>query len=188
MKEAGPAPASFVFAPKIPVLQAFGAFRQRSGTAADGGGEGAEGTALNGRHIMRFIKPAAVAMALTVGAVSFATSAQADHRRHHRIDPGAAAVIGIFGLAAGAMLSGALSQPRYHHGPRYHHEPRRYHQPRYYHQPRVYAPPPPPAPVYYNRPAPWTPAWYAYCDARYRSFNPTTGHFLGYDGHYHFCR
>ncbi|PLW77268.1 BA14K family protein [Cohaesibacter celericrescens] len=39
-----------------------------------------------------------------------------------------------------------------------------------------------------GRPAPWTRAWYRYCDARYRSFNPRTGYFRGYDGRRHFCR
>jgi hypothetical protein len=36
--------------------------------------------------------------------------------------------------------------------------------------------------------APWSPAWYDYCSSRYRSFDPRTGYFLGYDGQYHFCR
>lgn len=34
----------------------------------------------------------------------------------------------------------------------------------------------------------WSPEWYRYCQNRYRSFNPRTGYFLGYDGEYHFCR
>jgi hypothetical protein len=45
-----------------------------------------------------------------------------------------------------------------------------------------------PAPVYYSRPAPWTPEWYDYCGDRYQSFNARTGYFLGFDGNYHFCR
>ena len=61
-----------------------------------------------------------------------------------------------------------------------------------YVQPRpVYVHPRPtyiqPSYVYAN-PSPWTPGWYAYCEDRYRSFNPGTGYFLGYDGDYHFCR
>ena len=43
-------------------------------------------------------------------------------------------------------------------------------------------------PSYSYRPAPWSPAWYDYCSDRYRSFNPRTGYFKGYDGEYHFCR
>ncbi|HUW74754.1 MAG TPA: BA14K family protein [Methyloceanibacter sp.] len=49
---------------------------------------------------------------------------------------------------------------------------------------------PPAQPVYragYG-PAPWTPDWYTYCYSRYRSFNPNTGTFVGYDGYEHFCR
>ncbi|PWV97627.1 BA14K-like protein [Hoeflea marina] len=34
---------------------------------------------------------------------------------------------------------------------------------------------------------PWTPAWYRYCDNRYRSFNDRTGTYRGYDGRDHFC-
>ena len=123
---------------------------------------------------MRLIRPFAAAMAMSVAALTFAPSAEAGHRDRHR---GKALVAGMFGLAAGAMIAGALSQPRY----------------RYYEPGPVYvAPPPPPgygpAPVYYERPQPWTPAWYAYCSDRYRSFDPSTGYFLGYDGRYHFCR
>jgi hypothetical protein len=50
---------------------------------------------------------------------------------------------------------------------------------------------PPPRPVYTRAgygPAPWTPDWYSYCYSRYRSFNPNTGTFIGYDGYEHFCR
>jgi BA14K-like protein len=42
--------------------------------------------------------------------------------------------------------------------------------------------------AYYGAPAPWTPDWYRYCSSRYRSFNPGTGYFVGFDGHHHFCR
>jgi hypothetical protein len=35
---------------------------------------------------------------------------------------------------------------------------------------------------------PWTPQWYSYCSATYRSFNPRTGLYKGYDGRYHFCQ
>ena len=36
--------------------------------------------------------------------------------------------------------------------------------------------------------APWTPEWYTFCTGRYRSFNPQTGYYMGYDGNPHFCR
>lgn len=34
---------------------------------------------------------------------------------------------------------------------------------------------------------PWTQQWQNYCSNRYRSFNPNTGTFRGYDGLNHFC-
>ena len=34
---------------------------------------------------------------------------------------------------------------------------------------------------------PWTPGWREWCDNRYRSFNPQTGTYRGYDGLDHFC-
>lgn len=35
---------------------------------------------------------------------------------------------------------------------------------------------------------PWSKAWFAYCTDKYRSFDPRTGRYLGYDGDFHFCR
>jgi hypothetical protein len=120
-------------------------------------------------------------MALTIGAASLVTTAEARHRHHRHHNDGSAAAAAIFGLAAGAIFGSALSQPRY---PRYYYEP----------APVYVAPPPPrayyyePAPVYHARPAPWTAEWYDYCRARYISFDDQTGLFYGYDGRYHFCR
>jgi hypothetical protein len=123
-------------------------------------------------------KSIAAALAVAIGAVSFATSAEAG-RRHHHHHGGDALAAGIFGFAAGALIT-SLAQPRYVYDP-------------YYYQPApVYAQPPvysyQPAPVYNTHPAPWTPEWYAYCDNRYISFDSRTGYFYGYDGEYHFCR
>ena len=75
---------------------------------------------------------------------------------------------GLIGFGVGAIVGSALT-PR-----------------------EVYVvPPPPPAPVYtraaYGPPA-WTPDWYSYCYSRYRTFNPNSGTFVGYDGYEHFCR
>ena len=54
---------------------------------------------------------------------------------------------------------------------------------------------PAPAPAYRARPAqpagslePWTRDWYNWCSNRYRSFNPETGFWRGYDGKTYFCR
>ena len=117
---------------------------------------------------MPFTKPIALALSLGVAALSLAGSAEAHHRRDHA----AAAAVGF---AAGALLGSALAQPRY-----------------YVPAPVYVAPAPPPvhvapAPVVYLY-QPWTPEWYAYCRGKYRSFDPGTGYYLGYDGQYHFCR
>ncbi|HBF60317.1 MAG TPA: BA14K family protein [Methyloceanibacter sp.] len=72
---------------------------------------------------------------------------------------------GLVGLGVGAVIGSALT-------------PREV----------VVAPPPRPyRPVGY-RPQPWTDDWYAYCGSRYRSFNPRSGTYRGYDGYEHFCR
>lgn len=131
---------------------------------------------------MRFMKPVATALAVTVGALTFAPSAEAGHRHRHHRGGGDAAAAGIIGFAAGAILGGALSAPRYGHG---------HHGGGYYEPDVVYVEPAPvyvqPAPAYYAV-EPWTAEWYAYCESKYRSFNPSTGYFKGYDGQFHLCR
>jgi len=70
-----------------------------------------------------------------------------DYRRGY--DPGAAAALGIIGLAAGAIAGAALA------------------------------------------PAPYVvgdPNWVAYCASRYRSFDPESGTYLGFDGLRHYCQ
>jgi len=112
----------------------------------------------------------AAGLALALGAAALPTAASAGSwYPHHKHNNGAAVAAGIFGFATGAIVGSALTAPRY-----YAPAP----------QPYYYAP----KPVYYGLPAPWTPAWYSYCTSKYRSFNPNTGYFLGYDGRYHFCR
>lgn len=98
------------------------------------------------------------------------------YRKHHR-DDGDAAAAAIIGLAGAAILFGALSNAN---------PPVREY--------RVAPNPYPPAPArgpnvitYESRLQPWSPGWYRWCDARYRSFNPQTGTFRGYDGLDHFC-
>lgn len=113
------------------------------------------------------------AVAATTLAMSFSADA-GDRWRHHRHNNGDAVAAGVLGLAVGALAAGALSQPRYY-------------EPDYtYVQPRRYARP---APVYVERygAEPWSPAWYRYCENRYRSFDPRSGTFIGYDGMEHFC-
>lgn len=107
-----------------------------------------------------------------------------------RVDNGGDAVLlGVLGLAAGAIIAGALlSEP----GP----------QPIYRNpvpQPDYgksngwagsnYYPPAPADNGYASGGSiePWTAEWYRYCSQRYRSFKPATGTFRGYDGQDHFC-
>lgn len=94
------------------------------------------------------------------------------HRTYYRHHRGNDAVIGgALGLATGLIIGGAIaSQPRYV-------------EPGYYPPPRVVYRRPVVMPSY----APWTPSWYRYCTQRYRSFDPNSGTFVGYDGREHFC-
>lgn len=103
-----------------------------------------------------------------------------NHRRHKNNDNlGAAVAAGVIGLAAGAILLGATSQPSYAGPPPVNNYP-----------PANYYPPAPypgrvQGPVGYQ---PWSPAWYQYCSSRYRSFNPSTGTFTTYSGEQKFCQ
>lgn len=88
-----------------------------------------------------------------------------NHRSHrayrgHRRDNWQAPAAGLLGLGAGLIIGSAIASP----------------------------PPPPPPPAYRGSPRAWSPDWMAYCTSKYRSFNPRTGYYLGYDGDYHFCR
>lgn len=113
-----------------------------------------------------FVTKTAAALALcatvAVGGIAASTSeAAAGHRHHHHGWGGNAAAAGAFGFAAGAIVGGALAQPRY------------------------YAPAPRPVRAGLR---PWSRSWYEYCANRYRSFDARTGTFVGYDGRRHFCR
>lgn len=74
------------------------------------------------------------------------------------------------GFLGGAIIGGALAAP-YYYGP-------------YYYGPAYY-PPPAYGPGYYPAPAPGGGA--SYCASRYRSYDPATGTYLGYDGVRHPC-
>lgn len=147
----------------------------------------------------RFLKSLVLSAAVAATTLTAFSSAQADDRwryrdgyRHHHRDRGSdAAVAGIAGLAVGALAGAALAAPReriivddgYYDAP-----PRRvYAQPRYV-QPRYVQSRPQ---VVYSGGGygiePWSRDWYRYCSDRYRSFNPSTGTFVGYDGVTRFC-
>ncbi|AEV38813.1 BA14K-like protein [Pseudovibrio sp. FO-BEG1] len=112
--------------------------------------------------------------------------------KKHGINAGEAAAIGVIGLAAGLIIGNAVTpQPQYVAPPR----------PAYRPPAPAYRPPAPayrppvvvhqPAPVYHAQavaPAPWSPAWFAYCTNKYRSFNPNTGTYRTYSGKNRFCQ
>ena len=118
---------------------------------------------------MSFRTLTVAALAVSVLAMSLPT-ADAGHRRHgrhyhhHHHDNGAAAA--IIGLGFGVIIGSMLSQPRSGYGYERYDEPVRH---RY-------------------RPEPWTDEWYVYCDQKYKTFDPRTGQFRGYDGKLHYCR
>lgn len=94
--------------------------------------------------------------------------------RHHQGNSDAAAVIlGLTGLAivGGAIASQNRTLP--------HTADPNYRRGHYRSAPNVI--------TYESALEPWSPGWYRWCDARYRSFNPETGTFRGYDGRDHFC-
>jgi len=102
---------------------------------------------------------AAVIGALTITSVN---SAAARNRT------GAVVAAGIAGLVVGGLIASHAYRPRYYYdpGPVYYYAP----------APRYYAPPP----AYYD------PA-IAYCMRRFRSYDPYSMTYLGYDGRRHFC-
>jgi hypothetical protein len=141
-----------------------------------------------------FIKTTLVGAAVAATALTAAAPANAGdwHRHHgfhhHRGNAGDIVAAGIIGAAAGAVLGSVLAPspapvyvdpyPRYPSYPAY----STYYRP----APTYYRPAPR---VVYVQPAaqPWTRAWYNDCAARYRSFDPGSGTYLGYDGARHFC-
>jgi BA14K-like protein len=150
----------------------------------------------------RFAKVSVLTLATAAAALAPITQASADHRRHHRINQNADALVaGAIGLAAGAIIIGALADQN---RPRVVYRQRVYDQP-IYDEPVYVDPdddyyPPQPRPRVVRRPQviysddyaggfePWTRGWYQYCAARYRSFNPERGTYRGYDGLNHFCK
>jgi len=78
------------------------------------------------------------------------------------------------GFIAGAIIGGALAAPYYGYG--------------YGPGPYYYAPPPPPPPPGYGAPAaPVAGDAVAYCMQRFRSYDPQSGTYLGFDGQRHPC-
>ena len=137
----------------------------------------------------RFAKTAIAAVAGFAAVAVPMSQANADHWRRHHHRNGDAVVAGIVGLAAGALIVDALTRP----SPRViYEEPRVVYRsrpatvydypaaPRRYYDPEVI--------TYDEGLEPWSRDWFRYCSDRYRSFNPETGTYRGYDGRNHFCQ
>lgn len=102
--------------------------------------------------------------------------------------PGDALAAGALGLAAGAVIGGAIAESN---------RPGSYDNPLPapggpaaggYAYPAAPAPaPPPPAGPAAASMEPWSDGWYRYCATNYKSFDPTKGTYRGYDGRDHFC-
>jgi hypothetical protein len=91
------------------------------------------------------------------------------------------------GIATGLILGGIIaSQPRYY-GPRGYYYDYYYYggPPPLFYGPRVFYPPGHYGPLMGSY---GPPDWIAYCFSRYRSFDPATGTYMGYDGRRHLCR
>ncbi len=135
----------------------------------------------------RFLKTVVLAAAVAATTVtSFGVAEAGDRWRRHHHNNDAAWAAGAAGLVTGVIVGSAIAND----GGYYRAQPRRvYVEPEYYPERRVYRP----APVYRSAPVavrtfePWTPEWYRYCEGTYRSFNPRSGTFVGYDGLEHFC-
>lgn len=145
------------------------------------------------KTIKSFVIAASIA-AVSIASVSTAQAHKIHVKHHHqqhvqKQNNGNNAVVwGIIGLAAGAIIAGSANSrstqrrvvaPQQHY-PSANHYPQ---APRHtYRQKRKYQ---------HSQRAqgyePWTKGWYNYCDNKYRSFNPRTGTFRGYDGRDHFC-
>lgn len=136
---------------------------------------------------------AIVGLAPILGATTTASAGGRDYHNKHRPYYGGNnrgtnwSGVGA-GLAAGAALGlGAgllINRPP----PRVYYAPPPPPRPPvvYYAAPAPAYYPPPPPPVYYDRG--WTEAHVEWCLNRYRSYNPATNTYTGYDGYQHECR
>lgn len=115
--------------------------------------------------------------------------------QHHvtRNNSGDALAAGILGLAAGAVLGNVLKKTEQ---PQIIYQPMPQRQVVYQEVPQVVYQQVPQTQIIYESQStatyqplqqPWTRGWLQYCKKKYRSFNPQTGTFRGYDGQDHFC-
>jgi hypothetical protein len=100
----------------------------------------------------------------TIAAVAALSIAAVSYSAPAEANANDAIIAGAAGFAVGTLFGNATARPRYV-------------------APRYVAP----QPVYYYG-HPRYRQWVAYCSAKYRSFDPRSGLYLGYDGQYHPCR
>ncbi len=117
-----------------------------------------------------------VMIAALIGAAAMAPTDSASARNR----AGAVVAAGVAGLAVGALIASQSNRRSYSNG---------YYAP-YSYAPYSYAPAPtyyyaPPPPPYYGRQAYSDPI--AYCMSRFRSYDPYSMTYVGYDGRRHPC-
>jgi hypothetical protein len=148
----------------------------------------------------RYLKSAVLSLALAATTLSALPAAQAGDgwrrhdgwgrsngwSRHNHSRNGDLVAAGVLGLAIGALIVGAATasqRDQYEPVPVYREPVPRPHPDRGYLIERPQ--------VVYNDPyvgaEPWTRDWFDYCASRYRSFDPRSGTYVGYDGQRHFC-
>ena len=138
----------------------------------------------------RILKIAILSAAVAATTLAALAPADAGDRWRHRYDNSDEVLAaGVLGLAVGAIAGSALADnPPYR--PVYD-EPI-YEEP-IYERPRPVVVRPRPVRPYYTEYRdvgglePWSPEWFRWCGDTYRSFDPDTGTFTGYDGEAHFC-
>lgn len=126
----------------------------------------------------RLAKAVVLSMAVFVTVAAPVTGARArshhhGHRRshyHHHRSRGGNAAAGVIGLAAGAIIGSAITQSQ---------RPRVIYAPSAYHSPAPYRA--------YRYSEPWSQRWYSYCSRKFRSFNPRTETYRGYNGRDYSC-
>ena len=126
-------------------------------------------------------------VAVVLSAMPMAEAADRRHRhraeqRHDRV--GEAIGAGIIGLAIGAIVVGVLSDQANAHTA----AQNPYRRPRPSPDRDFFPMPPSQYETSYSASLePWSPGWYEYCEARYRSFRADTGTFTTYSGEKRFC-